>query len=136
MRPRTAILALMLAFLPPAAASAQWNWWPFRYWRRSEDDYRLRRSLEEAAEQQRILRKQEYTRSTVQKPPTPIPSSPIEGLRERYILLEARIAKLQEERGKAVWEGASADKIAALDSQIEQLRMQADVLRDALGRAQ
>jgi len=130
------LVAAALVSLLPAPASAQWRWWPFRPWGRYDEDYyRLRRDIEEEAERQRLLQKQEYTRSTVRKPPTPVSSSPIEGLRDRYLLLEIRIAKLQADRAAAVGEGKNAAEIAAIDSRIEALRLQANTLKDALGPA-
>jgi hypothetical protein len=132
----SAPLAAALIALSAAPVSAQWSWWPFRSWGRYDEDYRLRRDIEEAAEQQRILKKQEYTRSTVQRPAPPQPASPAQGLRNRYILLESRITKLQADRAQAVQGGKPAGEIAALDSQIEQLRMQADTLKAAVGPMQ
>jgi len=120
-------LILFLAVLLPTAASAQSD--------RGADSYRLRRELEEAAERQRILRKQEYTRSTARKPMMPAtqPASPSGGLMERYILLEARINKLHADREQAIQGGKPDEEIASIDSQIERLRLQADNLRTALG---
>ena len=128
-----ALLLLALVVLLPGSALAGWRWWPFSYGSRYDEDWRLRRAIEDAAEQQRLLRKQQQVQSTVRRHPAPPPSSPVEGLRNRYILLQTRLAKLQGDRAQAVRQGKSAEEIAALDTQIEQLRLQASTLKSALG---
>lgn len=62
--------------------------------------------------------------------PTPVNTPlPGVGIRDRLVLIQDEIGKLQAKKSQAVKEGTAAEKVAAIDARIEELRRLAAVLK-------
>lgn len=103
----------------------------------SRDSARVREEMESSMERQRMMDKRRRTQETTQKQmgsmqtaPGPVAGSP---LQDRFVLLQARIRKLEGDRGNAVQQGKSAEEIASIDATLQRLRGEASTLRTALG---
>ncbi len=102
-----------------------------------QDTYRdvrqLRDDIDAAAEREKQLEKSENVRETMQRPPLPEPQPVSEGLRERLVLVQDQLLKLQGDKDLAVQQGKPAEEIAALDAKIKKLQQQVAALQMELG---
>jgi len=97
------------------------------------DVRQLRDDIDAEAAREEQLEKSENVRETMQRPPLPEPQSISEGLRERLVLVEDQLLKLQEDKALAVQQGKPAEEIAALDAKMKKLQQEVTALQTELG---